>query len=657
MGTICGIYNRKNGILPEDCCSNMMELLKVFPHNTSDSWKSEPVFLGNTNIHITPESKYEELPKYEKQANIVLTADAIIDNRDELLSFFNLPPKEAGIIPDSDLIVRAYLKWGDECPKYLVGDYAFAIWDDNKQELFCARDHVGKRTFYYYLSSGMFAFCTIIKPLLDVKGKQYDINEEWIANYLSLLEPLHELNITSTIYKDIVQLPPAHTMSITSRGCKIKKYWDPLTVNKLKLNNDEDYEEAFRNVFFEAVNCRLRGNGYIGVMLSGGLDSGSVACIAAQKMAECGKVLKTYSAIPFSEYKDWLGNNALADEREYVQSILNRYSNIDYKFCDSETINSYNSLDRLMNLLEHPFKFTPNFFWLDTIASQCRRDGCCVLLDGQSGNYTVSFGDLTSFVMTMMKGGRWFAARREIRNYSRVLNRNYNSILKYFFRLSLAGNLIKLYRILFKRGNIKDRQESIAPINSNLQVRWKTEKLLKKLNLGKYYTDNQTIPQIRKFIASSLLFSQAGEAETKLSLAYGIIKRDPTRDKRVIEFCMSLPTEQFVKNGIERSLIRRSMNGILPDKIRMNLRVRGIQSADWVQRLLPEWFSIKDELLSLLENKELNQYIDIDIVKRILEKIDQYPKDEDYYEVQTLLNILALGKFLKYSLKCESINV
>jgi len=303
-----------------------------------------------------------------------------------------------------------------------------------------------------------------------------------------------------------------------------------------------------------------------------------------------------------------------------------------------------------MNLLEHPFKFTPNFFWLDTIASQCSRDGCSVLLDGQTGNYTVSFGDLTSFVITMLKRGKWLTARREIHNYSIVLNRNYNSILKYFFLLCLSGNLLKGYKFLFKKGKTKDRQEPIAPINSKLLARWKIDKLLKEHKLGKYYTKNQTIHQIRKFVASSLLFSQAGEAETKLSLTYGIIKRDPTRDKRVIEFCMSLPTEQFVKKGIERSLIRRAMDGILPDKIRMNLRVGGTQSADWIQRLLPEWQNIKDELLSLLENDELNQFIDIDLVKRMLEKMDDYPKDEEYYEVQTVINILALGKFLKYNL-------
>ncbi|AET70494.1 asparagine synthase (glutamine-hydrolyzing) [Desulfosporosinus orientis DSM 765] len=649
MGAICGIYNRKNGPISEEICSNIMEIIQGFPHDTSHSWKNGSVFLGNTNVHITPEAENEELPKYDKPANIVLAADAIIDNRSELISILNLPYKETAMITDSDLILKAYLRWGTECSKYLIGDYAFAIWDNNKKELFCVRDHVGKRTFYFYMNKDIFAFCTIMKPLLIIKGNQSDLNQEWIANYLSLLEPLHELNITSTIYKDIVQLPPAHSISITKKGTKIKKYWDPLMVKKLKLNTDQEYEEAFRNVFFEAVNCRLRGNGNIGVMLSGGLDSGSLACIAAKNMAESGKVLKTYTSIPFPEYKNWLGNNSLADERDFVQSIIDRYNNIDFKFCDSKGINSYNSLNRLMNLLEHPFKFTANFFWMDNIASQCSKDGCSILLDGQSGNFTVSFGDLTSFVITMVRRGKWLTALQEIRSYSVVLNRNQMSVLKYFLVLMLPEKFTKKYRRVFRKRNNKNEQEPKAPINFKLSTCWKTDELLKKLKLGKYYTKNQSLYQIRKFIANSLLFSQAGEAETKLSLAYGIIKRDPTRDKRVIEFCMSLPAEQFVKDGIERSLIRRAMKGILPEKIRLNYRVRGTQSADWIQRLLPEWKELKNELLTMLENDALKRYIDLGVVEDSLKKIDELPKDEDYYEVLTFMNIIALGRFFSHN--------
>ena len=638
MGTICGIYNRKNGLLAEECCKDMMDILKKFPHDTSDDWHDQSVFLGCTNVYITPESKYEQLPFYDQQSGFVLTADAIIDNRSELLAIFGVPPAQALATPDSELILKAYRKWGAECPQYLIGDYAFAIWDENRKELFCARDHVGKRTFYYYADTDIFAFCTLSKPLLLVRGEQDALNDQWIANYLALLEPVHELDIVATVYEGILQLPPAHSMRVTPKEIKIQKYWDPLKIKKLQLTQDQEYEEAFRKVFSEAVHCRLRGNGPVGVMLSGGLDSGSAACIAAKNLEEQGKRLRAYSAIPFSEYKNWLDKNALADEREYIQAVIEEYQNIDIQYCDSVGINSYNSLDRLMDLLEHPFKFAPNFFWLDTIASQCSKDGCCILLDGQSGNYTVSFGDLTSFVVTMVKRGKWLTALKEIRSYSVVFNRNYLSILKYFLVLFLPGNLLKY-----------NKQAPPAPINMELSSRWKTDKLFKKYKFGKYATKKQTIHQIRRFLAGSVLFSQAGEAETKLSLAYGILKRDPTRDKRVVEFCMSLPPEQFVKDGIERSLIRRAMEGILPDKVRMNLSVRGTQSADWIQRLHPEWKNIKNELLILLENPAVKRYVNTGLINSILNKIDEHPKDEDYYEVQILLNTVAIGRFLVYN--------
>jgi asparagine synthase (glutamine-hydrolysing) len=632
----------------------MMEALRAFPHDAADSWREGSVFLGNTNLHITPESKDEVLPRQAEQGAVILTADAIIDNRAELLAAFQIPTAEAGKTADSELILQAWLRWGEDCPRHLIGDYAFAIWDARKEELFCARDHVGKRTFYYYLSDERFAFCTVIKPLLAVKGKGRELNEEWIANYFSLLEGLHELDTSATIYQEIRQLPPAHTLKVSARSSEIKKYWNPMKLPPLKLRTDEEYEEAFRQVYFEAVACCLRGSGEVGAMLSGGLDSGSVACIAAGKLAAEGKRLKTYTEVPFVGYENWLSANSMADEREYVQAVIDQYDNIDPAFCDAEGLTAYNSLERLTRLLEHPYKFIQNFYWLDAIAAQASRDGVRILLGGQMGNGTVSYSSLDSALNAMFRKGRWLTLLREMRCYAERMNvtlPNNRRILKHFLRLNFPQSLKKEYRRF--RGRPAAEPLLAMPLRLEQAARWQTDQRLKALGMGKYAPAMLSLREERKAFLCEPAFSQIGEMDTKLGLVYGMVRRDPTADKRVIEFCLRLPPEQLLKNGLDRGLIRRALAGILPDKVRLNLTVRGVQSADWIQRLRSEWPRLKEDLVLRLAGRDVDEYIDGAVVKEILDSMEEYPEDrKDHRKMLMFIYILAMSQFLE-SIRAE----
>ncbi|WPC43294.1 asparagine synthase-related protein [Clostridium sp. JS66] len=644
MSAICGIYNLIGGKVLEQINSAMMEKLKAYPNDFSGTWEKNQVFLGSVIKYITPESSLEKLPYFQSENGLVINADAIIDNRRELLSLFNIPVTEWCQIPDSRLILLAYIKWGEECPKHLVGDFAFVIWNEKTKEMFCARDHVGKRTFYYYNSTEVFAFCTVMKPLLIIKENPNELNDAWIADFLALQGPIHEVDCNHTIYKNIFQLPPAHTLKINPRGIVIRKYWNPLDVPKLHLKSDEDYEEAFREVFFEAVNCRLHSVGSVGIMLSGGLDSGSIASIAALKLEEEGKRLKAFTSIPISDYKDWLPKTAIADERDYIKAYMEEHRNIDVTYCNCEGLNSVNCIDELIDILEQPYKFVQNSFWLNDIALKAAQSKCTVLLDGQSGNYTISFGNITSYLMTLYRKGKLISALREIRDYSKFYNRTYSSVFKYFLKIVLPDCIKSIYH---KINAIDEKNELQVPVNSEYASKWNVNDRLKKVGLGPYLKNNLDIQEVHRFLANSVLFSHAGAIETKLSLKYGIAKRDPTRDKRIIEFCMSLPGEQFVNKGKERSLIRRAMKGILPDKIRLNYTSRGCQSADWIQRLLPDWPNIKRELQYIIKCKTFEKYLDTDKLQKVLNDIGDHPKDDSYECIQMIIISIIFGRFIK----------
>lgn len=596
--------------------------------------------------YITPESVWEELPCTDNENSLTLTADAIIDNRIELFDLLGIPVTSRTRITDSELILLAYRKWREECPRYLVGDYAFVIWDDKEKVLFGARDHVGKRTFYYHKSDNCFAFCTTIKPILDLNICSRDLNDYWIADYLSLSSLQHEADCSKTVYLHVQQLMPGHWLKIDKNGMKVMCYWKPECKPELILKSNSEYEEAFLDVYSEAVNCRLRSAGSVGIMLSGGLDSASVAVLAARKLKETNQQLYAYSFVPFPEYKDWLPSHLAANEKEYIKEITNQYSNITVSFCDYRDVDPLSNIDELLSMLEHPYKIAANLYWINKMQEQIFNSGCRVVLDGQHGNCTVSAGDLAEYLLALLRNGRFIRLAREIEGCSKLHHISSLRVLKYFVKYIIPDNIISVYHQLSKRNDQGVCENDLIMVNPDYAKKHNSAQRLKQYELWPYYKHKLDMYDIRKQMNDPLGLSHVGGIETKLSLQHGIAKRDPTRDKRVIEFCMKLPIDQFVNNGQERSIIRRSLKGILPDKIRLNYYQRGRQSADYVQRVQKEWPDIEKELRLYASNALIGKYLDTSKLAETIKKVGNHPKDQDYQIIQMLLICLVFGRFI-----------
>lgn len=177
MSAIAGIYHFNQEPIAVEHCNEMMESLKRYPADDIGTWKRENIFLGCHTRWITPGSIGERLPCYDRNRNLVITSDDILDNRRELFERLqvgtNISKKS-----DNQLILTAYDKWRKETPKRLIGSFTFMIWDDRKKMLFGARDFSGSRTLYFHRTNENFAFCTIIKPLLNLSYVKKGLNEE-----------------------------------------------------------------------------------------------------------------------------------------------------------------------------------------------------------------------------------------------------------------------------------------------------------------------------------------------------------------------------------------------------------------------------------------------------------------------------------------------
>ncbi len=226
--------------------------------------------LGHCGLETTAHDVGERQPR--EQGGVVIVADARLDNRAELID--SLPDDLLDEAADSDLILRAYAQWGTSCAARLRGDFSFAIWDGPREQLYCARDQLGIKPLFYLHRQGSFRCASEAFALFAGGELQPRPHLPSIALYI--VDAYTENG--QSLYEDVFALPSAHQLVARRGMLKLQRYWSPDPWRRLPRMGDEDYAALFRSAFGEAVRARLRSNGPVGVILSGGLDSSSVAC-------------------------------------------------------------------------------------------------------------------------------------------------------------------------------------------------------------------------------------------------------------------------------------------------------------------------------------------------------------------------------------------
>lgn len=194
---------------------------------------------------------------------------------------------------DDESILEAYEKWGDDCVKHLLGDFAFAIRDDRRNRIFCARDHFGVKPFFYTHTADGFKFSSTLNELKHSNT----LNEIAIGDYL-----LFGVNQdqSTTVFKDIQRLPPGHTLTVENNQIKIQRYWSPSLPAEVRFRDDESYVERFSELLSQGIKDRLRTD-RVAISMSGGLDSTSLAAIASKHAQVAGFTVVYDSLIPDEE--------------------------------------------------------------------------------------------------------------------------------------------------------------------------------------------------------------------------------------------------------------------------------------------------------------------------------------------------------------------
>ncbi|NEO43460.1 MAG: lasso peptide isopeptide bond-forming cyclase [Moorea sp. SIO4A3] len=641
MSGIVGIYNLDGRPVEREKIGRMVDVLAHRGPDGAEVWCDDSsVGLGHRMLWTTPESLLEQLPLKDRTGNLILTADARIDNRDELIYALKLNDRPADKITDSDLILAAYDKWGRDCPGKVIGDFAFAIWDKRKQLLFCARDYMGVKPFYYYYQPGkLFVFASEIKGLFCLDAVPRNVNEAKVGIYLCQLSGFAKLK-PDTFYQDILRLLPAHWMEVSEKGIESQSFWDlDAEAKKIQqtLKTDADYIEEFRKRFTEAIGCRLRSAYPVASTLSGGVDSSSVSCVARNVLRD-----KDSDAELLTIYSDC--DTPSADETAYVDTVLAQGG---FNHHVAKVGNPISAAQTVTPWLDQPVQM-PTPAMLLAIVREVKQQGARVVLTGHDGDTIVSHG--RDYPHELLALGEWEKVLKIVEG--RYQNKSdsakdiesdlYNYLLPYGTELVKKLAIKNYINLFFRPGkywNISPKKtikivlqsiyHNFRRVNLNKFNGSISNQFAKSIKLGKLlqdefnyqfgYLPTEYLNHYRGITSGNM--QEASEQIDGISAAVSIEPRHPFLDKRVIELCLAAPAHLKYCNGLGRGVMRQAMKDILSEEVRQRK-----SKVDFYGFIINRMKTTESSIIKnlLLEQKsKLSHYLNTNAVQENYQKLSK----------------------------------
>ena len=553
---MCGIA----GFLPSEsvCAERINSVIKIMNHMQAHRgpddrglWidKDAKIGLGHVRLSIIDLFKGHQ-PMVAESSGLVIVYNGEIYNYIELRQTLGI--EKFKTTSDTETILRAYEKWGRNCVDHFRGMFAFAIWDKKKDTLFCARDRFGIKPFYFAETKEGFFFASEAKALLPFV-------DEIATDYRGLKDYLTFQFIfeNKTLFKDIEQLPPAHTMVIKNGHTSISRYWD--VYYKLDWKHSEGYfKEKIDALLTDSVKLHLRSDVPVGAYLSGGLDSSILVSLA--------RAIQNKDA--FHVFTGKFDEGAEYDESVYAKKMAE-----DYKLDLHELVitpkDFIDNIRKVIYHLDYPVAGPGSFpqYMVSKLASQYTK----VALGGQGGDEI--FGGYTRYLLAYfelcikgaiegtMHSGNFIVTYESIIPNLMTL-RDYAPLMKEFWSDGLFGNRDERYFKLINRASgMEDK------INWDLLGRYSSFDNFKKIFWGKNvgpesYFDNMTHFDFKTLLPALL------QVEDRMSMAHGLESRTPLLDHPIVELAASIPSNIKFKNGDLKHFLKNTFKKHIPKVIR-----------------------------------------------------------------------------------------
>jgi len=586
MGSIFGFTGVKGDLL------SMQNKLRHWNPDRENVYQDENISLGALELFNVPESPLTAQPFHYK--NWIITADCRIDNRDELAKEFSI----ANLSDHADIeyIAFAFEKWGQECVRHLIGDFAFVVWDKDNKELFAATDHFGIKTLYYTLVNNELVFASEIKAILIHPDFVREINESSVVAEFSDFQ----IPYKNTLYTDLFLLKPGHSLSFKKNELKDIKYWTfgekiidiPSTV--------DEQESEFNRLCYKSVENRLRTYGKIGPEASGGLDSSGIECMAMEILGEGSE----FYSFTYGKPEQSAGEHDKKDDVSIVREICAKYRIDKYlTVLNEKDLN----LEEILNLLDNVLDeiesnnvplFTASFL------KYAKAKKCGVILSGWGGDQSVTntYGGFDNILSSKKQYRKLWKQISLKEKFPKSILRFLYFLLKeldsnHFYKMN-----VKLHQINLNKGHLKSRiidkyQLRSIPNEKFIFKNCSDSKSYQKLNLTK-----------KSFLKRAYQHEQIGKH-------FNIEYRFPMLDLRLLEYIFCLPESTVLPQRKIRYLYTKCVNDIVPKEV-VDTKKSKVPTTPFARAFINVNSTfLLNNLMETLSNSSFNSYFDIDKMK------------------------------------------
>ena len=540
LSGIVGIFHRDGAPVERAFLQPYVDFLSYRGSDSRVIWSVGPVGFGHAALRTTYESLNERQPA-SLDDRLWITADVRLDCRAELRTKLESAGRQiCHSLPDSLLVLHTYAVWGPECVNHLRGDFAFAIWNARAKTLFCARDHFGIKPFYYVALGDLFLFSNTLNCVRLHPKVSDELNEAAIADFL--LFGLNYNNAT-TSFRDVLRLPPAHSLTVSADGLRMKRYWTPPTDDRIRYQRADEYVQHFQSLLQAAVKDRLRTD-RVGMLLSGGLDSASLAATAKELSAKAGEAcdLRSYTVVYESLIPDCEGPPA-REVAEFL-GIPNRRLALDH-------------------LLPFEQSNDPEFSWPEPVddpfcaglLEQFRMisSECHVVFSGEGSDNLMHF-QMWPYVSDLRRNRDWRRVLTEVPWYLWLRPFPWRGIRHRLKRLFGKGPT----DLVFPRWFAPDFARRM-----NLEARWKECAALPVPPVEHPIHPKAHATMFLPQWARMFELQDAGVTRFPVEIRY------PFLDLRLVDYLLALPPFPFF---FQKKLLRDAMAGLLPESIRVRAK-------------------------------------------------------------------------------------
>jgi|GEM_PF-2882736 len=577
MSGICGIiYLNKKTVDAE-----LFTMVECLAHRGPDGihrYQNQNGALAQLQMFVSRQSFYEK-QIHVNQAGWVVVADARLDNREDLATKLGFVFEANALqVADSELIIAAYERWGNDCLDQFIGDFAFVIYQPKSDTVFCARDPMGLRSlFYYYVPNQVFVFASEIKALLALDFVPQAINKEKIARYLSW-EDMVILPYKHTFYESIFRVISGHWLLVERHKLQTEFYWK-LNLSRFDhLKTEADFAQAFQDIFFEAVRCRVQSPFAIASHLSGGLDSSSVSVVARHFLQPKDIQLITIHHKP---------SHPSADETEYANAVVDQGGCVHYLV---EPLNGYyDTTTQMTAMIDRPQIWTQpanvHLSWPKLV----QQLGARTVLTGSEGDATVSHG--REYFQELLAQRNWPAfwqatgqlATIHQLNHTKVAAREMACFINQEWRWhevnTLAWltiktlktcpiNVLRLGKSILKKAIFGS---NVGPLPPNLLVSKWVKIILQNNRKALQNPGDMSLPLALRHHWRTMRYNgimENNEQYEAVAAHHGYEVCHPFYDRRLVELCLATPARVKFGKGYGRGQMRDAMQEYLPQSIR-----------------------------------------------------------------------------------------